>query len=132
MPRDIESKARRRVAAKKSFFYHLGVYCIMGVFFFLMNVLTDPLDLWFFFPMLPWGVGLGIHYITVFGLPGMNMERWEERQMEREIDRLRRNEQNEPIVNARPDLDLDERLDLKELKRKVPQTDKNYRDDELV
>ena len=135
MPRrDIESRAKRRVAAKKSFIYHFGIYCIMAIFFFAMNMLTDPYDTWFYFPLLPWGVGLGIHYLTTFGLPGMDMERWEERQMERERSRLERIEGNKPISRSRSQEKdyLDERLELREIRKDKMRGEKGYDDGELV
>ncbi len=66
----IYRKARKRVKQKKGFFIHFSVYIAVGVFFLTMNLVTDPWDLWFFYPLLPWGVALLIHYFSIFGLPG--------------------------------------------------------------
>lgn len=89
----IYRKARKRVKQKKGFYGHLSVYIAVGVFFLTMNLVTDPWDLWFFYPMMPWGIGLMIHYFGVFGLPGKERvltQKWEEREMEKEISRLQR------------------------------------------
>lgn len=85
--------ARKRVKQKKGFYGHLSAYIAVGVFFLTMNLATDPWDLWFFYPMMPWGIGLLIHYFGVFGLPGKDRAltpKWEEREMEKEIQRLQR------------------------------------------
>ena len=68
----IYKEAKKKVAAKKGFYWHMSIFFIVGMFFFVMNMVTmdgDP-ELWFFFPLLPWSVGLAIHYLAGFGLPG--------------------------------------------------------------
>jgi hypothetical protein len=92
----IVEKAYKRVKAKKGFYVHLISYISVGIFFFLMNLASyNQADKWwFFFPMLPWLIGLLIHYFLIFGIPGTEIltEGWEERQMEREVHRLLRKE----------------------------------------
>jgi hypothetical protein len=87
--------ARKRVKAKKGFYAHLASYLAVGAFFLAMNLITlgGSREIWFFYPLLPWGVGLLIHYFTIFGLPGRERamsESWEEAQMNKELERLRR------------------------------------------
>ncbi|MEZ5041088.1 MAG: 2TM domain-containing protein [Saprospiraceae bacterium] len=109
----IYQQARKRVQEKKGFYTHLTVYISVGAFFLAMNILTmDPGESdkwWFFFPLLPWGVGLLIHYFSVFGLPGTDIltQKWEEQEMEKELQRLRKNEVETP----------EEKLDLKEVQK---------------
>lgn len=112
--KDIEKLARKRVKKKKSFYQHLGSYMSVGLFFFLLNVVTSFGDWWFFYPMLPWSIGLMIHYFSVFGIPGIgnyNEIDWEERAVEEEMRRIN------------PDLPRQEKpedaspLELKELER---------------
>ncbi|MCB0553833.1 MAG: 2TM domain-containing protein [Phaeodactylibacter sp.] len=95
---EILNQAKKRVKAKKGFFGHLSAFIAVGAFFLAMNLLTyDPKDptIWFFFPMLPWGIGLLIHYFAIFGLPGNRAlsQKWEEEELAREMDRLRRKHQ---------------------------------------
>ncbi len=88
---EIYKKAKKKVKAKKGFYAHLGVYITMFVFFFIMNILNFDGEIWFFYPMLPWGISIAIHYFTVFGLPGGKMSsKWEEEEMEKEMERQRR------------------------------------------
>ena len=64
----------------------------------MLNLLTGyqdgSVDLWFFYPVLAWGVGVGIHYLTVFGFPGSDIlgSDWEEREYARELELLRYND----------------------------------------
>lgn len=121
----IYDQARKRVQEKKGFYTHLTVFISVGIFFFAMNVLTrdpwEPNEWWFFFPLLPWGVGLLIHYFSVFGLPGTDIltQKWEEQEMEKELQRLRKKE----------DMVQEEKLDLKQV-RKVKKD--NWNEDDLV
>ncbi len=128
MREEIYYKAKKRMKAKKGFFKHLSAYIAVGMFFFIMNMVTlgrDP-ELWFFFPMLPWGIGLLIHYFSIFGLPftGALSEEWEKKEMEKEIDRARREygDYSLPAPEER-----EEYMDLREL-RKEKQTDWNRED----
>lgn len=82
--------AQKRVKQKKGFYGHLSAYILVGLFFFIMNITTDPHDMWFHFPMLGWGIGLGMHYFRVFGLPfvGSLDASWEQREIERELQKM--------------------------------------------
>lgn len=100
-------KARKRVAKKKGFYKHLSSYLIMGIFFFVLNLLSDPGDWWFYWPMLGWGIGLAFHYVGVFGFPGLNNmeESWEEEEIQKEMRRLEKSavEELPPLPDEKED-----------------------------
>ena len=73
-------RARKRVREIKSFYSNLISYCIIIPFLTILNLITSPNNLWFFFPMLGWGIGLAAHAMSVFAI-GKN---WEDRKI-REI-----------------------------------------------
>ena len=56
-----------------------------------INLLTSPHSLWFFWPLLGWGIGIVAHATSVFGVFGIFGPEWEKRKireiMEREKDR---------------------------------------------
>lgn len=90
----IIAAAKTRVKKKKSFFKHLAAFIGVGFFFFAINILTlsdGDREIWFLFPLLPWSIGLIIHYLTVFGFPGTGAltPEWEQKQLEKEIRDLR-------------------------------------------
>lgn len=125
-PQDNYERARKRVKEKKGFYSHLTSYLVVGSFFFILNMITDPWDWWFYWPMLGWGIGLASHYFKVFGWPGSGAgsEEWEHREIEKEMRRL---EEQEPKAF----LDMDDHLELKETdteKEKI----KTYRKDDFV
>jgi hypothetical protein len=117
-------EARKRVKKKKGFYWHLGSFMVVGIFFFLMNVFADPSEVWFHFPMISWGVGLGFHYLGVFGLPfvGSLDKDWEAKEIEREMARMnakRGKNSRQPLLENNHeidelDLDNDYHFDRKE------------------
>lgn len=46
---------------------HLAVYVTFAIFFFVLNMLTGPGELWFYWPLLGWGLFLALHAIAVYG-----------------------------------------------------------------
>ena len=127
MDPDIRKKARKRVRAIKGFYIHAFTYVLMGVFFFLMNMTTDPWDMWFFYPMIPWGVGLSFHYLAIFGIPGTRIltKEWEEREYERQLEKLEgstytddyRYTRNEDRYLEYRELSEEETLELRKMQR---------------
>ncbi|MCB0569002.1 MAG: 2TM domain-containing protein [Phaeodactylibacter sp.] len=132
----IYRQAKKKVKAKKGFYAHLGSYIAVGIFFLAMNLLTfkdGGHEIWFMYPMLPWGVGLLIHYFAIFGLPGNRAmsDKWEEQEMQKELDRLRRKYQGrlEAPQEEPESLDLDT---LNKEKEKIKEKRSDWRDEDLV
>ena len=113
---DLRHKAIERVERKRRFYAHFGIYVLMSVFFFLINVFSSDY-LWFHWPVLGWGIGIVVEYLKVFGLPGKGAD-WEARELEREVRRLEGHH-----APAEDELDLPQA-------EKQPQ--KNWDDKELV
>ncbi len=81
-------RATERVRARVGFLAHVGVFLAIGLLLLVLNLVTTPESLWFFWPMLFWLIALAAHVVVLFG-PGMRaMERWRDREYEREIDRM--------------------------------------------
>ena len=114
-------RARKKVKEKKEFYQHLTSYMVMGVFFYVLNMMTSFGSWWWYWPVLGWGIGVAMHYFQVFGLPGVGRfdEEWEEKQMKKELKQL----------NSRNKEEDTEYLDLPELER---QKNKDWSDEDLV
>ena len=80
--------AQRRVQAKIGFFKHAGVYAVVNMALLAANLVTSPGALWFFWPLIGWGIGLAAHGISVY-VPGIG-DNWLTRFEEREFEKLRR------------------------------------------
>ena len=107
---------------KKEFYEHLSTYLGMATFFFFLNMFTGG-NMWFYWPMLGWGIGVLFHYIGVFGIPGIGEldETWEKRQLQRELERMDEKAYDDDV------LDLE---DFEKQKEKQPQ--KRWDEDDLV
>jgi hypothetical protein len=83
----LERRARRRVGMKMGFYIHAGVYALVNLGLFALNVYTGGRQ-WAIYPMLGWGLGLAIHGIVTFAsLQGDGLR---DRMIESEMERLRR------------------------------------------
>ena len=71
-------KAVKRVKEIKGFYGNLISYCIIIPFLVILNLMTSPRELWFYWPMLGWGIGLLAHGMNVFAI-GKN---WEEKKIQ--------------------------------------------------
>lgn len=76
--------ARARVQQLRLFYTHVGVYVSVNILLLLVNLLTSPWSLWFYWPLLGWGIGLAVHAFVVFGAGGTLGKEWEEQKI-REI-----------------------------------------------
>ena len=68
-------EVRKRVAKTRTvriFFYHLVAYVLGNIFLGAWNIFTyelkDDKALWFFSPLIFWGVGVIIHYLQSVAL----------------------------------------------------------------
>jgi 2TM domain len=87
---EILKMARERVEAKKGFFIHLGMYIIVNIFIVVIWFLTTggrgyP---WFLWVLCGWGIGVVANALAVF-LGGKGSS-WERRELQKEIDRLKK------------------------------------------
>ena len=80
-------KAARRVKELKGFYGNLISYCIVIPFLVIINLMTSPEHIWFYWPMLGWGIGLVAHGMNVFAM-GKN---WEERKIKEFMEKEKAN-----------------------------------------
>lgn len=80
-------KAAKRVKDLKGFYGNLTSYCLIIPFLLILNLLTSPSHLWFYWPMLGWGLGLTIHAVSTFGIG----KDWEEKKIQQLMEEDRKN-----------------------------------------
>lgn len=80
-------KAVKRVKDLKGFYGNLASYCIVIPFLLILNLLTSPNHLWFYWPMLGWGIGIVAHAVNTFGIG----REWEEKKIQQLMDEERKN-----------------------------------------
>jgi hypothetical protein len=87
-------QAKKRVDEIKGFYGNLTAYIIVNLALMTINLMTSPEQIWFYWPMLGWGIGVIFHGLRVFDyMPFMGKD-WEERKMREymEEDERRKNE----------------------------------------
>ena len=75
-------QARRRVEAIRSFNIHAAIYVTVNLLLLTIDLLT-PGGLWFYWPMIGWGIWLMAHGASVFGATRLWGAEWEERKGDR-------------------------------------------------
>ncbi|MFC1871664.1 2TM domain-containing protein [Chloroflexota bacterium] len=83
----IYEEAKKRVKAKKDFYVHLVVYVCVNIF--LIFIWAFPAGggfPWFVFPLGGWGIGLVLHFLTVFVFEGKS----DKAAIEKEAKKIRR------------------------------------------
>jgi hypothetical protein len=83
--------ALERVQALRGFYIHLMVYVLVIGGLFLIDWLTAPSGLtWFYFPAVGWGIAVAIHAAMVFGADRLFDSEWEQRKVKELMERERR------------------------------------------
>jgi len=73
--------AKKRVQEVKGFYGNLTAYIVVNIFLVIVNLMTSPEHLWFYWPMLGWGIGVLFHGLRVFNYMPFLGKDWEERKM---------------------------------------------------
>jgi hypothetical protein len=71
-------KAYREMIAeeeKSDFLIHLVAYVLVNAMLIAINFIYSPEAIWFFYPLLGWGIGITVHYL--------NAVRWIERALKK-------------------------------------------------
>ena len=84
--------AKERVEEIKGFYVHLFIYVVVNIGLILIDVLTSPYNLWFYWPLLGWGIGIVAHATSVFGIKGILGKDWEERKIKELMERDKKRE----------------------------------------
>ncbi len=80
-------KAKKKVEGIKWFYVDLGLYVVINLGLFLLNILTSPDDLWFYWVLLAWGIGLVAHAVITFSSVSVLGDEWEERKIRDLMDK---------------------------------------------
>jgi hypothetical protein len=74
-------KAKKRVEAIKGLYIHLTVYVVVNLILFSINMIVSPDSLWFYWPLMGWGIGVVFHALSVLGFSRAFGGDWEERKI---------------------------------------------------
>ncbi|MFD1602655.1 2TM domain-containing protein [Flavobacterium artemisiae] len=83
--------AKKKVENIKGFYGNLTSYILVNVILIIVNLSTSPNHLWFYWPLLWWGVGVLIHGLKVFELlPSLGKD-WEEKKIKELMEKEKNN-----------------------------------------
>lgn len=80
-------RAKKKVENLKGFYSNLLAYVLVIPFLIFINLKTSPNHLWFWWPMLGWGVGIVFHAFGVFGHNIVLGKDWEEKKIKEMMDK---------------------------------------------
>ncbi|NOQ23202.1 MAG: histidine kinase [Candidatus Aegiribacteria sp.] len=90
-------EARKRVQELRSFYRNLITYLIINTVLVIINLVTNPDHLWFYWVTVFWGIGLLMQAMTVFLGKGRLLGReWEEKQIKKIMDRQNSSTEDNP------------------------------------
>ena len=119
--------AKKRVKKVKGFYSHLGTWLVFCAFFIFLNITTSSNSFWAIWPIAGWGLGVALHAIGIFGLPGLGKD-WEERMIEQEMERVDQNDVQKRTQQGR----LIERTGEVEDPMELKEVRKAWKDSDLV
>lgn len=80
---DLRAEAQRWVRRKRILYTILGIYAVLSLMWFLIDMADGSESLWFYWPMLGTGIGVAVTAVVLFGVGGVFGVAWERRQVER-------------------------------------------------
>jgi protein-S-isoprenylcysteine O-methyltransferase Ste14 len=81
-------RAKRRAKKIKSFYSHLITYLVVNLVLLIINLVTSPDKLWFYWVAIFWGIGLLFDAVNVFLRKGRLLgDEWEEKKIQKILDR---------------------------------------------
>jgi hypothetical protein len=86
--------AKKRVEEIKGLYMHIGMFAVINLALFAINMITNPDTLWFYWPLLGWGVGVVIHVFVFVAEGRLLSPQWEDKKvrelMRRDDESLRK------------------------------------------
>ncbi len=74
-------RAKKQVDEIKGFYVNLTAYIVVNIFMMIINLKYSPEYLWFFWPLLGWGIGVVFHGMKAFNYSPFLGKDWEQRKL---------------------------------------------------
>jgi transcriptional regulator with XRE-family HTH domain len=82
-----EQLALAKVRKIRGFYIHLTQYVVVIGLLAVINLVTHPSRLWFFWPAMGWGIGVLAHAAATFEFVPFFGAEWERKQVEKQLGR---------------------------------------------
>jgi hypothetical protein len=83
---EVERWAWQRVRSLRVFYSHLSIF-LLANFALIMVDLSTPGEMWFFIPLLAWGLMVGLHAAQAYEMLPWFTEDWEQRKVREYMER---------------------------------------------
>jgi 2TM domain len=80
-------EALRWVRKKRILYTILGIYAVLSLMWFTIDMADGTESLWFYWPMLGTGAVVAVTAVIIFGIGGLFGVDWERRQVQRYLER---------------------------------------------
>jgi hypothetical protein len=84
-PQDLRAEAHRWVRRQRILYTILGIYAVLSLMWFAIDMADGTENLWFYWPMLGTGVVVAITSVVLVGVGGLFGADWERRQIDRYV-----------------------------------------------
>jgi hypothetical protein len=88
-PEDLRAEALRWVRKRRIVYTILGIYAVLSLMWFAIDMADGTENLWFYWPMLGTGIVVAITAIVLLGVGGLFGVGWEQRQIDRYLQQHR-------------------------------------------
>ncbi|WP_346432468.1 2TM domain-containing protein [Flavobacterium pisciphilum] len=80
-------EAKKKVENIKGFYGNLISFIVVNLFLLVINLVYSPEHLWFFWPLMWWGLGVVIHGLKVFNAFPVFAKDWQEKKIKELMDK---------------------------------------------
>lgn len=81
-------KAKKRVEELKKFYSNLVTYIVINLVLIIINLVTGPGSLWFYWVTIFWGIAILLHASRVFIFKGKFLgEEWEKKKIKEILEK---------------------------------------------
>ncbi len=82
-PHEVRAAAQRRLREQRVLYTIVGVYAVLSLMWFAIDMADGTENVWFYWPMLGTGVVVAVTAIVLLGFGGLFGANWERRQVDR-------------------------------------------------
>ena len=79
-------KATQRVEEKLGFYVHLVIYVLVNAILTTLNFINSPDKLWFYWPLMGWGIGVIFHAFRVFS--SKSTPKFKQKMIDKELEKI--------------------------------------------
>ena len=123
MSEDVRTRAKKKVAAKKTFYTVAVVFTGAALILITLSFILPEISQWLLLALPALALVLGVLYLDAFGYPGAdrNAEDWEEAEIRKEMKKIEL--QRSARTTAPPPADRLELEDVERIEVRLPNED---------